>query len=484
MKPVYFLIAVGAIAGQISSASAQYGEIVQRDLAWIISEEEKATFKTLRTSAEKEEFLRNFWERRDPTPGTPANEYREEHYRRLEAVRQQFAHEGIPAWRTDRARIYIVHGPPASRSVEQDMEIWTYRNLTDTDGRQRHVQLVFRRSAGIDQPLVGQQEYLDLLSTVSRTGTIARYRLESVTPIGGHPSVSQPLSVSEVMLNPGELLELREAAADRRNRRLEAAMAEVHSSISFSSVPFELKVWRFKVLDRKAVVVAGQIPVEAWGNKRDVLEIDLLCQLLDSSDQPLDRFERTLAVSPGDPVVFHEWFYLPNSRGTVECLAAERSSDGIGHTQQSVKWLDDGDSLSLSDLLLTQWVQTDVSNNSPNPLIFHQVQFIPNPQPSFDPELPIILYYQVFDRRGVGAEGDLFYDYQLQNGDRVIYRSGARRLDGKVQRQALRLNFSNLEDGSYTLQLKVRDREKNYSIAQAHFNLKSASKAQAPDNWD
>jgi GWxTD domain-containing protein len=67
----------------------------------------------LQTDAEREHFIEQFWQRRDPTPGTPRNEFKEEHYRRIAFANDRFrTTAGIPGWKTDRGRIYITFGPP------------------------------------------------------------------------------------------------------------------------------------------------------------------------------------------------------------------------------------------------------------------------------------------------------------------------------------------------------------------------------------
>ena len=78
----------------------------------IISEEERKVFKKLSTDDEKEQFIEQFWFRRDPDPRSAANEFKEEHYRRIAYSNERFA-SGMPGWLTDRGRIYIIHGPPA-----------------------------------------------------------------------------------------------------------------------------------------------------------------------------------------------------------------------------------------------------------------------------------------------------------------------------------------------------------------------------------
>ena len=88
-----------------------YRKWLNEDVAYIITDEERAAFKRLQTDDERENFIENFWLRRDPTPDTVENEFKEEHYRRIAYANENFA-SGIPGWKTDRGRIYITYGPP------------------------------------------------------------------------------------------------------------------------------------------------------------------------------------------------------------------------------------------------------------------------------------------------------------------------------------------------------------------------------------
>ncbi len=82
------------------------------DVIYLISDEERNVFEQLTTPEEKEQFIEQFWFRRDPDPKTAANEYKTEHYRRLAYVNEKFS-VGMPGWMSDRGRIYVIHGPPA-----------------------------------------------------------------------------------------------------------------------------------------------------------------------------------------------------------------------------------------------------------------------------------------------------------------------------------------------------------------------------------
>lgn len=86
---------------------------LKEDVVYIISDDEKATFEKLTTAEEREQFIEQFWFRRDLDPKTAANEFKEEHYRRIVYANEHFT-SGDPGWMTDRGRVYIIHGPPTS----------------------------------------------------------------------------------------------------------------------------------------------------------------------------------------------------------------------------------------------------------------------------------------------------------------------------------------------------------------------------------
>ncbi|PYS57671.1 MAG: GWxTD domain-containing protein [Acidobacteria bacterium] len=88
-----------------------YKDWLEKDVAYIITDEERKAFKKLQTDDERERFIEEFWRRRDPDPDTDENEYREEYYERIAYANEHYA-SGIPGWKTDRGRIYIMWGKP------------------------------------------------------------------------------------------------------------------------------------------------------------------------------------------------------------------------------------------------------------------------------------------------------------------------------------------------------------------------------------
>jgi len=124
-----------------------YKKWITTDVAYIITKDEKKAFYALKTDEERENFIENFWRRRDPNPDTEENEYREEYYERIAYANEHFT-SGIPGWKTDRGRIYIAWGKPDSveshpsggsydrpsyegggSTTTYPFEIWFYRHL-------------------------------------------------------------------------------------------------------------------------------------------------------------------------------------------------------------------------------------------------------------------------------------------------------------------------------------------------------------------
>ncbi len=108
--------------------SKTYKKWLNEDVVWIITDEERAAFKQLSNDEERDNFIEAFWQRRDPSPDTEENEYKEEHYRRIAYTNEHFA-AGIPGWKSDRGRIYIMYGPadeveshPSGGTYERPME--------------------------------------------------------------------------------------------------------------------------------------------------------------------------------------------------------------------------------------------------------------------------------------------------------------------------------------------------------------------------
>jgi GWxTD domain-containing protein len=113
-----------------------YKKWLEEEVPYIITDEERSAFLQLQTNEEREQFIEAFWQRRDPTPDTVENEFKEEHYRRIAYANERFS-SGIPGWRTDRGRIYIMWGP--ADEIESHSAGSTYNRPMSEGGGQTQV---------------------------------------------------------------------------------------------------------------------------------------------------------------------------------------------------------------------------------------------------------------------------------------------------------------------------------------------------------
>jgi GWxTD domain-containing protein len=121
------------------SSNQAYRRWLDEDVLWIITSEERLAFTHLSSDPERDEFIRQFWLRRDTgSPGAGENSARREHYRRIAYANEHFT-VGMPGWKSDRGRIYILYGPPNSIEAHPDggatigkpYEAWHYRLIQE-----------------------------------------------------------------------------------------------------------------------------------------------------------------------------------------------------------------------------------------------------------------------------------------------------------------------------------------------------------------
>ena len=197
--------------------SKTYKKWLNEDVVWIITDEERAAFKQLSNDEERDNFIEAFWQRRDPTPDTEENEYKEEHYRRSAYANEHFA-AGIPGWKSDRGRIYIMYGPadevdshPSGGTYERPMEEgggetstfpfedWRYRYLEGI-GQEVIIEFVDSCMCGdyhmtLDRSEKDALKYtpnagLTLYESMGMSSKADRFNSGGLEPLGGGPMSS------------------------------------------------------------------------------------------------------------------------------------------------------------------------------------------------------------------------------------------------------------------------------------------------------
>ncbi|MGB3862096.1 MAG: GWxTD domain-containing protein, partial [Candidatus Aminicenantaceae bacterium] len=161
---VFLFISLLAFPLEVSSGIQLEGELpprfkiwLEQEVSYIITPLEKEVFLQLQTDRERDFFMEAFWKHRDPTSGTPENEFKEEHYRRINYANFHFGRTApLPGWKTDRGRIYIILGEP--RGIDRytgetqiySTEVWFYQGLTHL-GLPSGFNLVFFQKDGVGE---------------------------------------------------------------------------------------------------------------------------------------------------------------------------------------------------------------------------------------------------------------------------------------------------------------------------------------------
>ncbi|MBN1273402.1 MAG: GWxTD domain-containing protein [Candidatus Aminicenantes bacterium] len=130
---ILFLFSAGCRSFRVEHNLIPSHEDFISEVRYIITKQEKKIFLSL-TTEDREDFIQEFWKKRDPDPSTEENEFKEQYYYRIERANKLFKEGGTPGWLQDRGRIWILLGPPDSRDVypmgyrqhDRPSELWLY----------------------------------------------------------------------------------------------------------------------------------------------------------------------------------------------------------------------------------------------------------------------------------------------------------------------------------------------------------------------
>ncbi len=474
---------------------------VDEDVPWIIGRDEKKAFKKLKNDEDRAVFVEEFWTKRDPTPGTAKNENKEEHYRRIKFATEEYS-EGIKGWRTDRGRVYIIHGEPHSRRQLTNEEHWIYGLNRYGEYSRGGATLIFRKG-GIDSrgnvgqpgsarpgqgvPEGGAGRFEASMGQLGRSTIGNRFTLVDVIPIGGGSGVKEQY-IADFFRSPGDYLEDKWRDEARRRGELGQVKEQVKASVSFGEpLDMGLSHWALKSDAGISIVFALQVPVEQLQptGESEAVEavVDALCELHGSDSYLLDSFEHTFefGVPGGSPSdVVWDWFESPVGDYQLTCTVRDDKSGRVG---QSVEQIDGagsvGQTLAVSEPILTQLVTQKADQALPSPVDFQSFQIHPRARSEFDRTRPIVAFFEIYGEGLVeGEEQQLFFDYKIYTSEKVFHRSPLRPVStelhspGKVP-SALQLDLSSLPSGEYSMLLKVfHAGRKQSAMKRVSFELK------------
>lgn len=226
------LFAATLDAGQAASTaklSAAHKAWLDEEVVYIITPTERSVYLKLKTDRERELFIDAFWKQRDPTPGTPENKFKAEHYRRIAYANHTFGRDSSrPGWKTDRGRIYIILGEPQDieryegKASTYDTEVWFYQGKTDL-GLPPAFYVAFFKPGGIGEyklysPIADGPQALMSGYTGDMDPTAAYQKLQDIEPnladislslvpgeegtVSGKPSMTSDLLIQRIESAP------------------------------------------------------------------------------------------------------------------------------------------------------------------------------------------------------------------------------------------------------------------------------------------
>jgi len=485
-----------------------YKKWLTEDVGYIISDEERKAFKVLATDEEREQFIEQFWLRRDPTPDTEENEYREEHYRRIAYANQYFA-SGIPGWKSDRGMIYIKYGPPDERDqhnggTEQrsfqegggetsmfPYEQWRYRYI---EGFPPNVEIEF-----VDTTMTGEFHMTmdpsekDALTMVPGAGLTLceqmgqcdksqRFSRTDGTHLGTQPGTESASMNEFTRLEQFAKLQAPPAV---KFKDLEAA---VNSTIKYNLLPMKVRADFIPVtgssvlsnitiqFDRKdlqfkqkggvstaAVNIYARITSMArrpvnWFE--DVVTVDVPTDMLQQAAQGASIYQKTVPLAPG--------------RYRLNIAARDTVGGNTTNFEMAleVPRIED-DRLGQSSLILADVLEkVPTKSIGTGQFVIGTSKVRPRLGDTFKREEKLGIYLQLYnfeaDEKTKKADGTVEYVITKNGSNEKVfeYTEDLSALTGGASQMVIEklLPLTSMEPGQYTLRMKVIDKKRNQTL--------------------
>ncbi|HEX3681876.1 MAG TPA: GWxTD domain-containing protein [Bryobacteraceae bacterium] len=492
---------------------------LNEDVVYIITDEEKRAFKQLKTDEERQQFVEQFWLRRDPTPDTEENEFKEEHYRRIAYANDHFA-SGIPGWKTDRGMIYIKYGPadevdshPSGGSYERPMEEgggetstypfedWRYRYIEGV-GTNVVIEFVDTTMSGEYHISLDPEEKDALLYvpgaglTLSEQMGLAdktqRFERTDGTHLG---TGNQPLPESMNEFTRLEQFAKLQAPPAIKFKDLDAV---VSSNIHYNTLPMRVRADYIRVTD---ATVLTNITVQfknsdlnyATKDKVSKATVNMYGRITSLTRRPVNWFEDTVSAEVPQEMLQQSMtgsqIYsktIPLAPGTYRLNIVAK--DTVGNTMNSFEMAlnvphYDEDQLGASSVILADRLERVATNSiGSGPFVIRSSKVRPRVDDTFKQDETMGIYTEFYnfgmDEKTKKPDGTIEYD--VVNASNQTVMSQTEDIKSLPNASAFlvtvekRLPLKSLAPGKYTLKLKVVDKLKNQSLTpSAQFTVTS-----------
>ena len=496
-----------------------YKKWLNEDVTYIITDEERKAWKRLSTDDEREQFIEQFWLRRDPTPDTEENEYKEEHYRRIAYANERFA-SGIPGWKTDRGRIYITYGPPdeiedhsSGGSYDRPYEEgggttstfpfvdWTYRYIEGV-GSNIKIEFVDTTMSGEFRMTMDPSEKDALtyvpgagLTLAEMTGTAnkaQRFTRTDGTTLG---TGNQPLPAS---MNEFERLNQFANLQKAPQVKFKDLQAVVSSSIRYNNLPFKVRADYIKMTDSTiltTVTIEFQRRDLQFKQKDNIATatVNIFGRITSITGRVANTFEDPVTVEvPAnllDKALNGASIYqkeIPLAPGTYRLNIVCKDVTGGNMTSYpmalNVPHFDD-EKLASSSLILADLIEKVPTRSiGTGQFVIGDTKVRPRLTDTFERNEKLGIYTQFYnfapDEKTKKPNASIEYDITKTGGTQSVlhYTEEVTAIPGYSSQQVTvekLLPLQSLEPGQYTLNMKVVDRNSNQTLTPtANFTIK------------
>jgi GWxTD domain-containing protein len=485
-----------------------YKKWLDEEVPYIITPEERAAFKKLGTDDERESFIENFWERRNPNPGSPENEFKEEYYRRIAYANEHFA-SGIPGWKSDRGRIYIMYGPadevdshPSGGTYERPpeegggetstfpFEQWRYRYI---DGIGNNVILEF-----VDPSMSGEYHLTmdpgekDALLHVPNAGLTQMEQMgmaskaDRFTRTDGM-TIGQSLGGTPESMEEFTRLDLYAKIFKPPEVKFKDLKAVVTSKLTAQLLPFDVRE-DFIRLTEESVLTPITIQVKnsdlEFQNKNGVMHavMDVFGELSTLGGKVANTFEESVSVDVPEhdfsQYMQRKWVYqktVPLRPGRYK-LSLVLKDDVNGHMGSMELGIQvphyDEDKLSTSSLILADQIQQLPSRQvGTGPFVIGGTRVRASVSSNFTRDQNLGIYMQVYnlglDPKTHKPAADIVYDI-TRDGKTILNTSeDAAKMPNAGAQVTIEKTMAlrSLAPGRYTLAIQVKDKVKNVTVS-------------------
>ncbi len=497
------------------------------DVAYIITDSERDAFLRLSTNEEREQFIEQFWLKRDPTPDTPENEFKEEHYRRIAYANEHFA-SGIPGWKTDRGRVYIIWGKPDStethpsggaytRTVEEGggetstyaFETWHYNYL---EGLGNNIDLEFVDTTGSNEyHLTTDPEEKDALLYVPGAG-LSQMELEGMADKsqrfqrtdGTHlPTTEYDLpGINNTEFSRYELAAKIFVAPPVKNKELEAL---VSARIVRNQLPFD---YRFDYLRITDDTVSVPITIQlanrqlTFQSKDGVhsAQINIFGRISTLGDRVVQTFEDTLSRDFPDSLfqksvtkqsIYQKTIPLRPGLYRLDIVVKDVQSGNVGvvNTRLAVPRFEQ-EKLDTSTLILADDIENIPAGQvGIGQFVLGDVKVRPQINQEFLSDQKLGMYLQVYNIKvdDKTHKSNVSIHFRVTHGDQEVFQITETSEQLKQQGNELTIQsllpLATFAPGKYKVEISINDQIANETITRgAEFTIKAPAESRAAVN--